>query len=106
MDRTADECIGGVWIDEDGGPRGLRLGDRIGDISHLIADHLAPVWIRELSIGDEQGDLPECGVDPHAPVSIVWPADLYSRCAQVVGNDPTPQGLDATQPRALEIAFG
>jgi hypothetical protein len=67
--------------------RSLRLADRICDICHLIADHLAPVLIRELSIGDEHGDLAECGVDPHAAVSILRPANLYARCVPVVGND-------------------
>src|SRR6478672_7734715 len=79
--------IGGVWVDEDGRARGLCLADRIGEISHLIAAHFASVWIRELSIGDEHGDLPECGVDPHAAISILWPAHLYAGCVPVVGDD-------------------
>ena len=54
-------AIGGVWVDEDGRARGLRLADRIGEISHFIATYFASIWIRKLSIGDEHGDLPECG---------------------------------------------
>jgi hypothetical protein len=41
------------------------------EISHLVSAHFASIWIRELSIGDDHGDLPECGVDPHAAVSIL-----------------------------------
>src|SRR5262249_4906767 len=80
-------AISGVWVDQDGRARGLRLADRIGEISHLIAAHFASIWIRQLSIGHEHGDLPERGVHPHARVSILWPAHLYACCVPVIGND-------------------
>ena len=35
-------AIGGVWVDEDGRARGLRLADDIGEIGHL-ASHLLRV---------------------------------------------------------------
>ena len=41
-------AICGVWVDEDGRARGLRLADRIGEISHLIAAYFASIWIRQL----------------------------------------------------------
>src|SRR5262245_8445991 len=84
-DRLA--AIGGVWFYEYGRARGLRLTDRIGEISHLIAAHFASIWIRQLFIGHEHGDLPKCGVDPHAAVSILWPAHLYARRVPVVRDD-------------------
>jgi len=80
-------AIGGVWVDKDRRARGLRLVDRICEISHLIAVNFASIWIRKLSIGDEHGDLPEVGVDSHAAISILWPAHLYAGCVPVVGDD-------------------
>src|SRR5882672_2881444 len=67
------------------------LSERVRQIRHLISGRLPAVRIRNMTVGNERGQLPELRFDPHSPIGLRGPSDFDARCAVFIRDD-TPMG--------------
>ncbi len=79
--------VSSMRFDQHGSARGLCLGQRTLQVLDFIAGQLAPVRVRQATVGDEYGHLTEHGFDAYAPVGGLGPSDLRAGSPRIVGND-------------------
>src|SRR5271168_1849959 len=76
--------VGDVRVDKNGDTRGLCLGESIGKASNLVTRYLASIGIRKMSVRNQHGHFAETGLDAHAAIGIVGPANLDARRLPVI----------------------
>src|ERR1700728_4759690 len=86
--RESDHCrlasFRLVWIDQDCDAGSLRLGESIGKVGDLVARYFASIGIRKMSVRNQHGHFAETGLDAHAAIGIVGPANLDARRLPVI----------------------
>src|SRR3984957_557284 len=91
LDHSGFSLVGLIRGYEDTDAAAFRLSERVRQIRHFISNYFPAVRIREVTVGDEHGQLSELRFDPYSPIGFREPTEFDARCARFI-RDEIPAG--------------
>src|SRR4029077_8606970 len=96
--RELDHCClpvaDGIWFDQYGPSCRPCFVERLAEIGDFVSGQFAPVRIRQMPVGDENGEHAELRCDSNSPDRIGPSPDLYTWCMRIVAQNLTVRKLE------------
>ena len=89
-----------------GGAGVARLGERVREVCYFVSGKLTAVRIRQMPVGDSDGDLAESGSDTHTPIRFTFFPDFNSRRVGLVGDDRAAGKPNKASDKSIDAAGG